>query len=312
MDTKDFEGTYYINGDLNNPVIISRLSGNQYRVESTLQWEGVGSFDGQTYMGTFRYKDTIYDKRFLNVAGVHRGEVQNDRSIRIHGKNLVNLDGEFSYILIKNNSGFGYTEKQSSELNRVIKILFLAANPTDTTRLRLDKESRAIDHALRQSEFRDKFQIQQHWAVQVVDLQGYLLRYQPDIVHFSGHGNEESEIILENSEGRQYSVSPRSLSQLFSVLKDNIRCVVLNACYSECQAQAIAEHIECVVGMSKAIGDNSAISFSKAFYQALGFGRNIKTAFDLGCVQIDLESLDDQDIPRLLSLRHEPNTIRFV
>jgi hypothetical protein len=168
-----------------------------------------------------------------------------------------------------------------------IKILFLAANPTDTSRLRLDQEIRSIDQALRQAEFRDKFDVEQHWAVRVVDLQGYLLRHKPDIVHFSGHGTAANEIILEDNQGKSQPVSTRALGQLFSVLKDNIRCVVLNACYSERQAQAIAAHIDCVIGMSKAIGDSAAVSFAEAFYQALGYGRDVKAAFDLGCLQID-------------------------
>ena len=184
-----------------------------------------------------------------------------------------------------------------------IKILFLAANPSDTTRLRLDEESRAIDRALRQSEFRDRFDILQHWAVSVTDLQELLLRHKPDIVHFSGHGSSASEIILEDDYGNSHPVSVRALSQLFSILKDNIRCVVLNACYSEKQAQAIAQHIESVVGMSKAITDQAAISFATAFYQALGYGRDVKTAFNLGCVQIDMENLDEQDTPKLLTLK---------
>jgi hypothetical protein len=69
-------------------------------------------------------------------------------------------------------------------MDRPIKILFLASNPKDTDRLRLDEEMRGVDQALRQSEFRDKFDIKQHWAVRVVDLQGYFLRYKPDIIHF--------------------------------------------------------------------------------------------------------------------------------
>jgi hypothetical protein len=87
---------------------------------------------------------------------------------------------------------------------------------------------------------------------------------------------------------------------LFSILKDNIRCVLLNACYSQKQAQGIAAHIDCVIGMSDKIADASAIGFAAAFYQALGFGRSMKEAFDLGCVQIDLANLNQQDIPKLL------------
>ena len=145
-----------------------------------------------------------------------------------------------------------------------IKILFLAANPLEMPRLRLDKQIRVIDEKLRLSELRDKFELRQYWAVRVGDLQGYLLRHQPDIVHFSGHGSQSSGIILEDDSGKHHLVSARALSTLFSLLKDNIRCVVLNTSYTEPQAEAIAEHIECVIGMSNAIGDSAAISLVQA------------------------------------------------
>jgi hypothetical protein len=201
---------------------------------------------------------------------------------------------------------------QKNETARPTQILFLSANPKDTPQLRLDEEMRAIDHALLQAEFRDKFDIKQHWAVSVYEIQGYLLRHKPDIVHFSGHGSSSNEIILEDNMGNSCPVSPCALSQLFSVLKDNIRCVVLNACYSEQQAQAIAEHIDCVIGMSRSISDRGAIGFATAFYQALGYGRDVKTAFDLGCVQIGFEGLREQNIPKLLALTSNPKDLIFV
>lgn len=200
----------------------------------------------------------------------------------------------------------------SPDDSSLIKILFLAANPIDTTPLRLDAEMRAIDLALQQAAFRNRFDIRQHWAVRVTDLQHYFLRHQPDIVHFSGHGSASSEIILEDASGNSRPVSVRALSRLFSVLKDNIKCVVLNACYSEQQAQAIGQSIDCVIGMSKAIGDDAAIGFATAFYQALGFGRDVRTAFELGCVQVDLEGLDEQDVPKLLAEKDKPENIVFV
>ena len=197
-------------------------------------------------------------------------------------------------------------------MSRPIKILVLATNPKETVHLRLDEEMRSIDQALQQSRFRDKFEIEQQWAVRVSDLQRLLLRYKPDIVHFSGHGSESSEIILEDSEGNSKPVPASALSRLFSLVKDNIRCVVLNACYSEAQAEAIAQHINCVVGMSRAIGDDAAISFSEAFYGALGDGRDIKTAFELGCNQIDLENLDEQDTPKLKATKENSAGLTFI
>ncbi len=192
------------------------------------------------------------------------------------------------------------------------RILFLAANPRDTTSLKLDEEIRAIDEGLRRAAFRDAFDIRQHWAVRVTDIQECLLRHRPHIVHFSGHGSKSSEIILEDAWGDGCPVSVRALGSLFATLRDDIRCVVLNACYSEQQAQAIAAHVECVIGMSRAMSDLAAISFVSSFYQALGYGRSVKTAFDLGCAQVDIEGLGEQNTPKLLARHRDADTVFFA
>lgn len=202
--------------------------------------------------------------------------------------------------------------QQQGKRDKLITILFLAANPKDTTALRLGEEIRGIDMALRQSEFREVFDIRQCWATRVADLQGCLLRHKPDIVHFSGHGNKWNEIILEDDDGFSHPVAPHVLGQVFSIIKENIRCIVLNACYSQAQAQAIAQHIDCVIGMSTTIEDTAGIRFATAFYQTLGYGRDVKTAFDLGCARIAEEDLGKQNTPQLLAYRLSPTNIKFV
>lgn len=194
----------------------------------------------------------------------------------------------------------------------MIKILFLAANPAGTSELQLDEESRAIDQALRMAAFRDSFDIRSHWAVRYGDLPELLLRYEPDIVHFSGHGSPSGEVVLDDGDGNGHPVSAGALGHLFAVLKDNIRCVVLNACFSQIQAEAIAEHIDCVVGMSAAISDTAAIDFAAAFYQGIGYGRSVQTAFDLACNRIDLANLAEQDTPQLVTRRINPQHVVLV
>ena len=201
---------------------------------------------------------------------------------------------------------------EQAKPERPIRILFLAANPIDTVPLRLDEEIRAIDRALREAEFHDRFEIEQQWAVRIGDLPEALLRYQPDIVHFSGHGTESSEIVLEDESGVGRAAPRDALGRLFSVLRDNIRCVVLNACYSEPQAQAIAEHIDCVVGMTSAVGDDAAIEFATAFYRALGYGRDVQTAFDLGTNLIALRDLPDVATPHLVVKKVKAADVWFV
>jgi hypothetical protein len=191
-----------------------------------------------------------------------------------------------------------------------IKILFLAANPKDSMQQKkLAEEMHSIDQALSQAEYRDKFEIDQKFAVRVKDLANYLLACMPDIVHFSGQSSDSNEIVLEDESGNSQPVPTAALSKLFSILKDNIRCVVLNACYSDPQAQAISKDIDCVIGMSGAIEDAASIEFSAAFYGALGFGKDVKTAFDLGCLQIELQNLNDQDKPKLIAERTDPKNI---
>lgn len=194
----------------------------------------------------------------------------------------------------------------------MIRILFLAANPLDTPRLRLDEECRAIDAALRSGEYRDSFILEPHWAVRPSDLQEYLLRHKPDIVHFSGHGSQANEIILQDEHGNAQSVPASALENLFSILKDNLRCVVLNACYTTEQGTAIARQVDCVIGVPEAISDQSSIKFAKAFYQALGFGRDVKTAFDLGCNQLELEHREGVDVPQLFSTEEVARSITLV
>ena len=194
----------------------------------------------------------------------------------------------------------------------MVKVLFLAANPEDTVRLRLDAEIREIDEALRKAEFRDDFEIVQHGAVRPTDLQGLLLRHKPKIVHFSGHGTDSGEIILEDSSAGSSAVPLNALEKLFSVLGSEIKCVVLNACYSEAQAKAIAKHVPYVVGMANAIEDRAAIAFATAFYQALGYGKDIQTAYQLGCAQIALVGASGDDTPQLVALGGRNETITLV
>ncbi|HRE46861.1 MAG TPA: CHAT domain-containing protein [Aggregatilineales bacterium] len=196
-----------------------------------------------------------------------------------------------------------------------ITILFLAANPTATTRLRLDAEYRQIDQRLLAARFRDRFMLELSPATRRGDLQQAFLRFTPNIVHFSGHGSERSEIILEDANGGAAAIPREALSSLFNILNQDgqIRCVVLNACYSQAQAEGIAESVDCVVGMADAIGDNDAIAFAEAFYQALAYGRSVKQAFELGKNAIDLQRLPDAFVPQLITRAGvDPAAITFA
>jgi hypothetical protein len=119
-------------------------------------------------------------------------------------------------------------------------------------------------------------------------------------VHFSGHGSQSGEIILMDSRGGKKPVNPAAIKALFQTLKGDIRVVILNACYSKIQAEAITQVVDCAIGMNDAIGDEAAIAFAASFYRAIGFGLSIKQAFDQGIVVLLLEGIPEESKPELL------------
>ncbi|WP_437979961.1 CHAT domain-containing protein [Sorangium sp. So ce117] len=178
---------------------------------------------------------------------------------------------------------------------------FISANPADTARLDTDEEARAIQQVLRAARLRDEFRFVYSPAARARDFQSGLLAHAPAIVHFGGHGQRGSEtgargslakferasspapdaLLVRGEDGLAVSVSTATLTRLFELLRGT-RCVVLNACFSEAQARALAEHVPYVIGTTRAITDSDAIEFARAFYEALGAGEAPKKAFELG------------------------------
>lgn len=179
-------------------------------------------------------------------------------------------------------------------------VLVLAANPIGTNLLELQKEADQIGLRLQEGEVGKKYIVEVEKAARIEELSKYLLEYKPGILHFSSHGNSSGEIILNNDQNQPHPVSPEALAELLAVVEGRIECVVLNACFSLEKADAIVKHVSCVVGMSQAIGDRSAVAFAAGFYRGLGFGRGYYSAFELGCNQIKLLNLANSEVPRFI------------
>jgi hypothetical protein len=180
-----------------------------------------------------------------------------------------------------------------------ITTLFLAANPASTTRLALDEEMRAIEQKVWASEHRKALVFQSSWAVRPDDLLQLLNQHRPQIVHFSGHG-DQTGLWLTGNEGEIKLVTTHALQVLFATLKDHIRLVFFNACFSREQAQALTTTIDCVVGMKQRVCDKAATIFASSFYRAIGFGRSIREAFDQGRAALLLEGVSAENTPELL------------
>lgn len=191
-------------------------------------------------------------------------------------------------------------EPKMSSNPQIRTILILSANPKGTSPLRLDEEVREIKEGLRRATGRDHFSIVSAEAVRYRDIHRAILDYNPQIIHFSGHGAGVDGLVFEDETGRAKLIDAKALADLFELFADHVECVVLNACYSQEQAKAIRQKIGYVVGMGKEIGDKAAIEFAVGFYDALGAGKPIDFAYKLGCKLIRIAGIPEHLTPKLL------------
>jgi hypothetical protein len=200
-------------------------------------------------------------------------------------------------------------------------ILFLAANPSETTRLALDEECAAIERELRMTTGRDDFDFRSKWAVSVDEVMRALNELQPTVIHFSGHGGGSSGVYvhderqalrpdhrdigaavavgiqLQDEHRRPQHVSARALTQMIGSAAPSARLVVLNACYSDALAEVLRGVVDCVVGMRGAIGDDAARSFAVGFYRALGHRRSVANAVEQAVVTMVAKQQSDEHLP---------------
>ena len=196
-----------------------------------------------------------------------------------------------------------------NDLHPVKTILILSANPKGTNPLRLSEEIRDIKEGLRRAKRREQFVIESSEAVRYRDIRRAILDYEPQILHFSGHGVGEEGLVFEDETGQEKLVDTEALAELFELFSDQLECVVLNACYSKVQAIAIAKHISHVVGMNKAIGDEAAIEFAVGFYDGLGAGRDYVFAHKLGCSAIKITGIQENLTPVLIQIQSSSSSI---
>ena len=217
-----------------------------------------------------------------------------------------------------------------------IKVLLFAANPRGTAPLDLSREFREIDEEVARGTYRSAVELILVPGTRPVDLLRKLNENQPQVVHFSSHGNPD-EIILESGEheaedpggvissarssderdmvklrpeevevvgfgqGEPQVVSTSALVNVLRSCDDgNLRLVVLNACSTRKQAEALTEIVDCVVSMNRTITDRAAIKFAASFYGALAFGRSVQKAFEQGVARLSAEGIAEVDTPELL------------
>jgi len=216
-------------------------------------------------------------------------------------------------------------------------VAVFTASPLSLDPLDLEGELRSIEGELEAVGLGSVFRFECQRAATPTMVQRALLMDRPQVVQFSGHGRgggrprvrrmgsrdlvPEDEpagptgIMMHGDDrGAVKVVSGEALGDVLGKAGASVRLVFLNACYSAEQAEAIAEHVDFVIGVSGAISDDAAKVFATALYRALAFGRTVHEAFDLGVNALMLEGLEaDRKLAVLRSRTGvDPRTVTLV
>ncbi|SDF31716.1 CHAT domain-containing protein [Sporomusa acidovorans] len=180
-----------------------------------------------------------------------------------------------------------------------VTVLFLAANALKDAPLELDAEARDIQENIRKSARRDAINFVTRWATQPLDILQAINETNPQLVHFSGHGSENDELVLQGDDGKPKMVRLAAIVQVMLSASDTIRLVFFNVCFSNEEAEAVVKYVEAAVGMNTAVSDEAARVFAAQFYSALGFGKSLQTAFEQAKAALMLNGIPEENTPKL-------------
>ncbi len=152
----------------------------------------------------------------------------------------------------------------------------------------------------------DKISLREIPAARIEDVINALLQQpRPDVLHYSGHGSKNDGLILPNMVGKLARVSKSTLASMLGVLRGTVKVVFLNSCHSSFEADTILQEVGILIGMNRAVGNESALEFAKQFYLAVGENSvSVKEAFDMARLAIEVTFPKQADI---MELHHRPD-----
>ncbi len=124
-----------------------------------------------------------------------------------------------------------------------------------------------------------------------------IVKYEPQVLHFSAHGITQPLPTNITEKGDIIEITNTVLAEITR----GVECVVLHAAQSGFQLGNISQHVPFVIMIPGRWNDRETIAFSSAFYEALGFGKDIESAFKLAEMSILLETPDECDLPILVT-----------
>jgi hypothetical protein len=181
---------------------------------------------------------------------------------------------------------------QPLEVAPPLRILAMAAGPSDLGKLDVDRERQRLDMALEKVRLKGLVEVEWVAGESWEDLQQTLWDGPWHIFHFVGHGGysdrlKSGVIYLTGEDGKAHELSAKDLAVLLGD-HEPLRLALLNSCetaqgaktdiFSSTAAALVRRGTPAVVAMQFEITDDAAIQFSRVFYTAIARGMPVDSA----------------------------------
>ncbi len=173
------------------------------------------------------------------------------------------------------------TRNNASARKRKTEVLVLFANPPDKRPIRLDREDRAIVEIAKR--FSETVTVERQHASELEDFQKLLSTNTYDIVHFSGHGDQEGIYLDRGDISAGQFVSAERLKNILDLAKRTPLLVVLLCCYSESHLPVLKACAPFVITARDLVPNPACIIFSAGLYEWLFAGHSIEEAYNHAC-----------------------------
>lgn len=195
-----------------------------------------------------------------------------------------------------------------------VRLALLVTNPDRHAPLQTAIEARDIQRAIESSPNGSSFAISIVLAPTFDDLIDSLNRFNPQILHFSGHGGG-STIILDNERAGQdggevldYDIAAR----LLDTTDAKISLIVLAACDTTIGVERLLSGGRAIIAMSDSIDDEAACAFSSRFYKSLADGVTVEMALHQAKLLLEQKGYADCDLPNITAADTGAKLRRFI
>lgn len=198
----------------------------------------------------------------------------------------MNRDSEHSY--------HGSPDQAELKLTRV---LILAANPQNSSELRLADKASEIQRNFERAKIREHFLIESLWAKKPIEIYNYVMEFRPSAIHFFGTYSANETICFENENGQIQSANSDILSGLFRLLCKQVKYVFLEYCYSDAQITSISDYVDYVISIKDAIPESITSQFVSTFYESFFLGEDFEESYIIGCNSLKIVNGSLIDFP---------------